>query len=51
MGRMAAILACIPMVSPFVIVGIPFGVWSLRLLSEPEIKQAFQWNANRTKPA
>ena len=51
LGRMAAILACVPMVSPFVIVGIPFGVWSLRLLSEPEIQHAFQTNANREKPA
>ncbi len=42
MGRFAAILACIPFVSPFMIIGIPFGIWSLRLLAEPEIIQAFQ---------
>ncbi len=41
-GRFAAILACIPFVSPFMIIGIPFGIWSLRLLAEPEIIQAFQ---------
>ncbi len=41
LGRFAGILACIPMVSPFIILGIPFGIWSLRLLGRDEIKTAF----------
>ena len=47
MARTAAILACIPFVTPFMIIGIPFGIWSLRLLAEPEIVQAFQTAAER----
>ena len=41
LGRFAGILACIPMVSPFMILGIPFGIWSLKLLGLNEIKTAF----------
>ncbi len=51
MGCFAAILACIPFVSPFMIIGIPFGIWSLRLLAEPEIIQAFQTADERRKTA
>ena len=51
MGRVAAILACIPLVSPFMIIGIPFGIWSLRLLADPEIIQAFQVADGRRKAA
>ncbi|MCY2983981.1 MAG: hypothetical protein NTY15_10115 [Planctomycetota bacterium] len=51
MGRMAAILSCIPFVTPFVFIGIPFGIWSLRLLSDPEINRAFQTTAERRKSA
>ena len=47
MARLAAILACVPFVSPFVILGIPFGIWSLKLLADPMIKHAFQ-NTART---
>jgi hypothetical protein len=49
MARLAAILACIPIVSPFIIIGIPFGFWSLRLLAKPEIIQAFQATRHRRK--
>lgn len=41
MGRVAAVLACIPVISPFLILGIPFGIWASRLLAEPEIQSAF----------
>jgi len=51
MGRTAAILACIPFVTPFVFIGIPFGVWSLRLLADPEIIRAFHEAVERRKSA
>ena len=41
MGRVAAALACIPIISPFLIVGIPFGIWAWVLLAEPAIQSAF----------
>ena len=42
MGRLAGSLACIPFITPFIVVGIPFGIWSLRLLGDPQIQAAFQ---------
>lgn len=36
-----ALLACIPVLSPFVILGIPFGVWSASVLSMPAVRVAF----------
>jgi len=51
MGRTAAILACLPFVTPFVFIGIPFGVWSLRLLADPEIIRAFHTVVERRKSA
>ena len=51
LGRVAAILACIPLVSPFMIIGIQFGIWSLRLLADPEIIQAFHVADGRRKAA
>lgn len=41
MARFGSILACIPFVTPFIWVGIPFGVWSLRLLGDSEVRGAF----------
>lgn len=41
LGRIAAIISCIPSLSPMYILGIPFGIWALILLSKPEIKAAF----------
>ena len=38
----ASILAVIPCCSPCIILGIPFGIWSLVLLNKPEIKSAFR---------
>lgn len=48
-GKIAAIMACIPFVTTFVFVGIPFGIWALRLLATPEIIQAFQAADQRRK--
>jgi cytochrome c oxidase assembly factor CtaG len=38
----AAILCLIPFVSPFVVLGVPFGIWILLLLKRPHIRLAFQ---------
>jgi hypothetical protein len=40
-AKTAAVLSCIPGLTPFGLLGIPFGIWSLRLLSEPAVKAAF----------
>jgi hypothetical protein len=37
----ASIIAMIPCVSPCCILGLPFGIWALVILSKPEIKTAF----------
>lgn len=42
LARLGAILACIPFVSPFIFLGIPFGIWALVLLYDPEVKAAFE---------
>jgi hypothetical protein len=42
MARIGAILACIPLISPFVVWGIPFGIWALIVLSDPKVKAAFE---------
>ena len=42
LGRVAGFLACIPFITPFIIVGIPFGIWSLILLSDPTVRVAFR---------
>jgi len=41
MARLGAILACIPFATPFIILGLPFGIWSLRLLSDPIVQASF----------
>ena len=41
MARWGAILACIPVISPFLIWGIPFGIWALIVLKSPKVKDAF----------
>lgn len=41
LARLAAVLACIPLITPFFVIGIPFGVWALRLLADPSVKNAF----------
>lgn len=41
LARMGAILACIPLITPFIVVGIPFGIWALRLLADPAVRDSF----------
>ncbi len=41
MARIGSILACIPFLTPFIWLGIPFGVWSLKLLNDPTVRKAF----------
>lgn len=38
----AAILSCVPGVSPFFFLGIPFGIWSIVLLRDAKIRSAFR---------
>ena len=40
--KTGAIIACIPICTPCIILGIPFAVWSLVLLGKPEIQNSFQ---------
>jgi hypothetical protein len=42
MALAAAIVAAIPMLGPCCIVGIPFGIWAIVVLSKPEVKRAFE---------
>ena len=42
MGRVAAFMACIPFVTPFTVVGIPFGIWAMSLLKQPDVLAAFE---------
>ena len=37
----AAILSVIPICSPCLLLGIPFGIWAIVVLNRPEVKQRF----------
>jgi hypothetical protein len=37
----ASIVAMIPCISPCCLIGLPIGIWSLVILSKPEVKSAF----------
>jgi hypothetical protein len=37
----ASILAMVPCISPCCLIGLPFGIWALVVLSKPEVKNAF----------
>lgn len=50
LAMLGACLACIPFITPFVFVGIPFGVWALRLLRDPTVAAAFPDSTPRAKP-
>jgi hypothetical protein len=50
LARMGAILACIPLITPFIVVGIPFGIWALRLLADPAVRASFPDAKARTTP-
>lgn len=41
-ARLAATLACVPCVSPCLLLGIPVGVWALSALRAPEVEAAFR---------
>jgi len=41
LSRTAAILAIIPLTSCCFVIGIPFGIWALVVLSQPDIKALF----------
>lgn len=42
LAYVGAVLAVIPFLSPLYVLGIPFGIWALVLLRQPEIKLAFE---------
>ena len=42
MAMTAAIISCIPCLSACCVLGIPFGIWSLVVLNDPMVKQAFE---------
>jgi hypothetical protein len=41
-ARRAAIISVIPICSPCVLLGIPFGIWALVVLGNPQVKAAFR---------
>lgn len=41
-AKIAAILSCIPILSPIMYVGIPFGIWALVVLRRPDVRAEFQ---------
>ena len=42
MAMAAAIIACIPCCGPCYLLGIPFGIWSIVVLTNDEVKRAFR---------
>jgi hypothetical protein len=42
LARTAAVLAVIPCLSPFCVLGIPFGVWALSALARDSVRDSFQ---------
>lgn len=40
----AAILAIIPICSPCLVLGIPFGIWAVVVLLRPEVRGRFRWS-------
>lgn len=47
LARLGAVLACVPIISPFFVWGIPFGVWALVVLNDPKVQAGFQERASR----
>lgn len=45
-AKTSAILAIIPFISCCFIIGIPFGIWALMVLSKPEVKAFFNGEMN-----
>ena len=49
-AKMAAILAMIPMTSCCFLLGAPFGIWALIVLSKPEVKTFFETGRDDFSP-
>jgi hypothetical protein len=47
LSRTAAILAVIPLTSCCFVIGIPFGIWALVVLSQPDVKALFRGEINQ----
>jgi hypothetical protein len=48
----AALLAVIPCLSsPCIVLGVPFGIWALFVLMDPEVRNAFMESPTPPKPA
>ena len=45
LAKASAITACIPCVTPCFLLGIPFGIWGLVALSNPDTKAFFKRNS------
>lgn len=41
-AKTAAVIACIPCLSPCYIFGIPFGIWALVVMADPAVMRAFR---------
>lgn len=41
LSRMSCILAVIPCLGPCFLLGIPFGIWGLVVLNDPQVQRAF----------
>jgi hypothetical protein len=46
----ASILAMIPFTSPCCLLGLPVGIWSMLVLSKPEVSAAFEAAAHYAPP-
>jgi hypothetical protein len=40
-ARIAALAACIPLLSPAIYFGVPFGIWAVIVLNRPTIRSRF----------
>lgn len=49
LARWGAILACIPVISPFIVWGIPFGIWALVVLGDPNVQAAFKAKCSKAE--
>lgn len=45
LSRMSCILAVIPCLGPCFLLGIPFGIWGLVVMNDPEVRRAFEAGA------
>lgn len=41
MSMTACVLGSIPCISPCCVLGIPFGIWGLVVLNDPQVRRAF----------